>query len=69
MANRISGVPTDSKTTCKLFLELSRDDLERAKRSRDYYIRLARKYGLNNTEIGAALGITEARVRAILAGA
>ena len=70
MANRINtpSLSTDSKATCKLFLELSCDDLETAKRQRDHYIGLARKYGLTHVEIGAALGITEARVRAILAG-
>jgi hypothetical protein len=59
----------DSGDTCRLFLELAADDLAKAKRARDHYIVLSRKYGLNNVEIGAALGISEARVRAILAGA
>lgn len=59
----------DSKDTCRLFLELAADDLSRAKRARDHYISLSHKYGLSNVEIGAALGISEARVRAILAGA
>lgn len=67
MTQRIkTPLSSDSKATCKLFLELSRDDLEKAKRSRDHYITLARKYGLTNGEIGEALGISEARVRAIL---
>ncbi len=58
----------DNKDTCLLFLELAADDLAKAKRARDHYISLSHKYGLNNVEIGAALGISEARVRAILAG-
>lgn len=69
MTHRINTPDIPSRSTCKLFLELSRDDLEKAKRARNHYIRLAHKYELSNVEIGAALGITEARVRAILAGA
>lgn len=69
MTHRINTPDNTSRSTCTLFLELSRDDLEKAKRARNHYIGLAHKYGLSNVEIGAALGITEARVRAILAGA
>lgn len=68
MVNRISNAPDDHKQTCRLFLELARDDLEQAKRTREYYIRLSSQYGLSNTEIGRAVGVSEARVRAILAG-
>lgn len=68
MTHRINTPDITSRSTCKLFLELSRDDLEKAKRARNHYIGLARKYGLTNQDIGDALGITEARVRAILAG-
>lgn len=58
----------DHQATCLVFLELSRHDLETAKRARDHYIGLAHKYGLSNVDIGRALDVTEARVRAILAG-
>lgn len=68
MTNRINTPSIDHKATCRLFLELARDDLEKAKHSREHYIGLAHKYGLTNTEIGAASGISESRVRAILAG-
>jgi hypothetical protein len=67
MTNRISdGIY--HRATCLVFLELARNDLDTAKTARDYYIRLSRKYGLTNTEIGEAVGLTEGRVRAILAG-
>ena len=69
MSNRTNNETPDHRTTCRLFLELSRDDLDNAKRARDHYIGLARKYGLTNQEIGDCLGVSEARVRAILAAA
>jgi len=69
MSQRIKPSEPDSHETCRLFLELAADDLARAKRSRDHYIGLARRYGLTNADIGTALGISEARVRAILAAA
>jgi len=69
MTQRIKAPETDSKETCRLFLELAAADLAQAKRTRDYYVGLSRKYGLTNADIGSALGLTEARVRAILAGA
>lgn len=57
----------DSHATCRLYLELAARDLESAKQARDHYIRLSRRYGLTHQDIGDALGITESRVRAILA--
>jgi len=67
MSNRINP-GSDHKTTCRVFLELAADDLAQAKRTRDHYARLARKYGMTNAEIGSLLGISEARVRQIVAG-
>jgi DNA-directed RNA polymerase sigma subunit (sigma70/sigma32) len=67
MSNRINP-ESDHKTACRVFLELAADDLEKAKRTRDHYAGLARRYGLTNAEIGEALGISEARVRQIVAG-
>lgn len=58
----------DHRATCRIFLELAADDLTKAKEARIRYIELANKYGLTNVEIGDAVGISEARVRAILAG-
>lgn len=66
--HRISDPGNDHKATCKLFLELAADDLANARRSRDRYVGLAHKYGLTNGEIGDAIGVSEARIRAILAG-
>lgn len=68
MTQRIKTPPTTLEHTCKLFLELARDDLEKAKKARTHYIGLARKYGLSNAAIGSAAGISETRVRAILSG-
>ena len=51
------------------FLVESRKTLERAKRGRLHFIQLARTHGLTYVEIGDALGITEAGVRAILSRA
>ena len=48
------------------YLTRVRDDLERAKRTRVEYIRLAREYGLTNEAIGMLLGITETAVRALV---
>ena len=67
MTKRISA-GSDHRQTCLVFLELAKNDLTTAKTARDHYIGLAHKYGLSNVEIGAAVGVTEARVRAILAG-
>jgi PIN domain nuclease of toxin-antitoxin system len=69
MSQRITPETVDHKATAKLFLELAADDLAKAKRARDHYVGLSSKYGLSNVEIGACLGISESRVRAILAGA
>lgn len=41
------------------YLELARRDYERARDRRIYFIGLARRYGLQWTEIGPALGITD----------
>lgn len=62
----LTGVPQD---TVRLFLEMAADDLRRAKVVRYRYVELAHKYELSNVEIGEALGVTEARVRQMLAGA
>jgi len=67
MTKRINP-ESDRKATCLVFLELAADDLAKAKRARDYYAGLARKYGLTNADIGEALGMSEARVRQIIAG-
>ena len=58
-----SIVPTfdsiDERTFALEYLELARRDYERARDRRIYFIRLARRYGLQWTEIGPALGITD----------
>ena len=50
------------------YLHMTRVQLEQAKRNRELYVKLGRAYGLTNKAIGDALGVTEARVRHILAG-
>ena len=70
MTQRIKTPPTGTpQATARLFLELAADDLKRAKRTRDYYVTLAHKYEMSNVEIGVALGVSEGRIRQILAGA
>lgn len=49
-------------------LQLTREHFEKARTLRAHYAELGRTYGLTNQQIGDALGITEARVRQILAG-
>lgn len=49
------------------YLELTRQQMDEARRNRALYVRLGRQYGLTNQAIGDALGITEARVRQITA--
>ena len=51
------------------YLELTRTHFEKAKSLRVHYAQLGREYGLTNQQIGDSLGITEARIRQILAGA
>ena len=58
----------DRASICVEFLTRAADDVAQAKRVRDNYARLARRYGLTNQAIGDALGVTEARVRQIVAG-
>lgn len=48
------------------YLTRARDDLERAARTRIYYVVQARKYGMTNEAIGALLGISESAVRALV---
>lgn len=67
MTHRISE-QSNHRDIARIYLELSREDLENVKRNRDNYIHLAKKYGLSNVEIGEAVGLSEARVRAILRG-
>jgi hypothetical protein len=50
------------------YLELTRKQGESFAQNRTYYSGLAKKYGLTNQEIGDILGITEARVRQLVAG-
>lgn len=50
------------------YLSLTREQGEAFARNRTYYATLARRYGLTLVQIGEALGITEARVRQIVAG-
>lgn len=69
---RILPLPTESeqgRTDIALqYLRMTRVQLEQAKHNRDLYVKLGRAYGLTNQAIGEALGITEARVRHIVAG-
>ena len=66
MSQRTSTTFPDHHATCRLFLELAADDLAKAKRARDHYVRLSHRYGMSNVDIGRSLGVSEARVRAIL---
>ena len=50
------------------YLELTRTHFEKAKSLRVYYAQLGREYGLTNQQIGDSLGLTEARIRQLLAG-
>ena len=52
-----------------IYLELTRTHFEKAKSLRVHYAQLGREYGLTNQEIGDSLGLTEARVRQLLATA
>lgn len=47
-------------------LRLAKEQLERSKRLRLHYVRLARENGLTYGEIGDALGVTEAAVRKLI---
>ena len=51
------------------YLELTRTHFEKAKSLRVHYAQLGREYGLTNQQIGDSLGITEARIRQLLATA
>lgn len=66
MSNRINP-ESDHKATCRVFLELAAQDLANAMRTRNHYVGLANKYGLSNVDIGECLGVSETRVRQILA--
>ena len=71
---RIVHAPDDSaadelRKYAEKFLELTFDQGQRYSRNRRYYAGVARRYGMTNQQIGDILGITEARVRQILAGA
>lgn len=57
--------PEVARAGCLEMLEITRDNLERAKRTREHFIRLSRMYGLTNQTIADALGMTEAGVRRI----
>jgi DNA-directed RNA polymerase sigma subunit (sigma70/sigma32) len=50
------------------YLHRTAEQMEQAVRNRAAYAKLGREYGLTNQAIGTALGITEARVRQIVAG-
>jgi len=50
------------------YLELTRNQGEAFQRNRAYYVALGHKYGLSNQAMGDILGITEGRVRQIVAG-
>ena len=64
----MTSVSGDDKKSLALdFLSRAKGDLERAKRTRVTYARAAREHGVTNQQIGDALGVTEARVRQILA--
>lgn len=50
-------------------LRRASEDLERAKRTRLYYVQAAKTHGMSNVKIGEALGVSEGRVRQMLARA
>jgi len=62
--------PKDSAEQRRLsvihYLQLTREQMESAKRNRVVYVKLAREYGFTNQSIGEYLDITESAVRAIL---
>lgn len=47
-------------------LDAIRDNQDRTRLHRIHYMRLAREYGCTNEDIGGALGVSEAAVRAML---
>ncbi|MBL0245584.1 MAG: hypothetical protein IPQ22_16925 [Rhodoferax sp.] len=51
------------------YLRRASEDLERAKRTRLYYVQAAKTHGMSNVKIGEALGVSEGRVRQMLARA
>lgn len=66
----MTSVSGDGKTDlARVYLDRAKDDLDRAKRTRVAYAKLARKHGLTNQQIGDALDISEARVRQLLSEA
>lgn len=48
------------------YLKITRDHYELATQQRTYWMKLARDYGMTNSQIGEALGISEAAVRSWL---
>ncbi len=65
--SRVSTKPENSRKQIAVeYLSLSREHVERSKRLRLHYVRLARENGLTYGEIGDALGVTEAAVRKLI---
>lgn len=60
-------VPDDYKASCKVLLERAALGLKQAREERDDSIRIAHNFGLSNVAIGYCLGLSEARIRQILA--
>ena len=69
IADRSPGEVATLQGIATTYLELTRTHFDKAKRLRTYYAQLGREYGLTNQEIGDSLGLTEARVRQLLATA
>ena len=63
----IDTLRVDRPAIVRQYLQLTKVQMEQAIRNRDLYTKLAKSYGLTNQAIGNELGITEARVRQILA--
>lgn len=51
---------------CLEYLAMTREDAEQVAHTRLHYVKLSRLYGLTNRQIGEALGVTEAAVRAMI---
>lgn len=68
VAKAADGESARRKTIAASYLRMTRLQLEDARRNREQYAKLGRVYGLTNQAIGDLLGITEARVRQIVAG-
>lgn len=66
VSQSIESSPGELREHALVMLDELRKIQERSRLHRIYYMRLARQYGCTNHDIGGALGVSEAAVRAML---